>query len=168
MMEPLLLWILVGVLVLLIVVPFLIGLMLSPYQRATRVELVKAPIDATWGALSDLSRQTEWRTDLKSVQLKDDDEGMRWVENLAHGGKITARKQKEVLNKEIIIQLSKGSQVIGTREAVLSAVPGGTRITFTQTTVTKNPWQRLNMHMGSKIDKHLQSYIEQFKARFTR
>ncbi len=167
-MEPLLLWILVGVLALLIVVPFLIGLMLSPYQRATRVELVKAPIDATWGALSDLSRQTEWRTDLKSVQLKDDDEGMRWVEHLAHGGKITARKQKEVLNKEIIVQLSKGSQVIGTREATLSAVPGGTRITFTQTAVTKNPLQRLSMHMGSKIDKHLQSYIEQFKARFAR
>lgn len=167
-MEPLLLWILVGVLALLILVPLLIGLMLSPYQRATRVELVKAPIDATWGALSDLSRQTEWRTDLKSVQLKDDDEGMRWVEHLAHGGKITARKQKEVLNKEIIIQLSKGSQVIGTREATLSAVPGGTRITFTQTAVTKNPWQRLGMHMGSKVDKHLQSYIEQFKARFTR
>lgn len=167
-MEPLLLWILVGVLALLILVPLLIGLMLSPYQRATRVELVKAPIDATWGALSDLSRQTEWRTDLKSVQLKDDDEGMRWVEHLAHGGKITARKQKEVLNKEIIIQLSKGSQVIGTREATLSAVPGGTRITFTQTAVTKNPWQRLGMHMGSKVDKHLQAYIEQFKARFTR
>lgn len=167
-MEPLLLWILVGVLALLILVPLLIGLMLSPYQRATRVELVKAPIDATWGALSDLSRQTEWRTDLKSVQLKDDDEGMRWVEHLTHGGKITARKQKEVLNKEIIIQLSKGSQVIGTREATLSAVPGGTRITFTQTAVTKNPWQRLGMHMGSKVDKHLQAYIEQFKARFTR
>lgn len=167
-MEPLLLWILVGVLALLIVVPFLIGLMLSPYQRATRVELVKAPIDATWGALSDLSRQTEWRTDLKSVQLKDDDEGMRWVEHLAHGGKITARKQKEVPNKEIIIQLSKGSQVIGTREATLSAVPGGTRITFTQTAVTKNPLQRLGMHIGSKVDKHLQAYIEQFKARFAR
>lgn len=167
-MEPLLLWILVGFLVLLIVVPFLIGLMLSPYQRATRVELVKAPIDATWGALSDLSRQTEWRTDLKSVQLKDDDDGMRWIESLAHGGKVTARKQKEVPNKEIIVQLSKGEQVIGTREAALSAVPGGTRITFTETAVTKNPWQRLGMHMGAKVDKHLQNYIVQFKARFAR
>jgi uncharacterized membrane protein len=167
-MEPLLLWILVSILVLLILVPFLIGLLLSPYQRATRVELVKAPINDTWSTLSDLSRQTEWRTDLKSVQLKDDDEGMRWIESLAQGGKITARKQKEVVNKEIVVQLSKGNQVIGTREAVLSAVPGGTRITFTETAVTKNPWQRLNMHMGSKVDKHLQSYIEQFKARFKR
>lgn len=167
-MEPMLLWILVGIVVLLILVPFLIGLLLSPYQRATRVELVKAPINDTWGTLSDLSRQTEWRSDLKSVQLKDDDEGMRWIESLAQGGKITARKQKEVLNKELVVQLSKGAQVIGTREAVLSAVPGGTRITFTETAVTKNPWQRLTMHMGSKVDKHLQTYIEQFKARFNR
>lgn len=167
-MEPLLLWILVGFVALLIVVPFLIGLMLSPFQRATRVELVKAPIDATWEALSELSRQTEWRSDLKSVQLKDDDEGMRWVESLAHGGKVTARKQKEVLNKEIIVQLSKGPLVIGTREASLNAVPGGTRITFTETAVTKNPWQRLSMQMGSKLDKRLQSYIEQFKKHFAR
>lgn len=167
-MEPLLLWILVSILALLILAPFLIGLMLSPYQRATRVELVKAPINDTWSALSDLSRQTEWRTDLKSVQLKDDDEGMRWIESLAHGGKVTARKQKEVLNKEIVVQLSKGEQVIGTREAVLNAVPGGTRITFTETAVTKNPWQRLSMQIGSKLDKRLQAYIEQFKQRFTR
>jgi uncharacterized membrane protein len=168
MMEPVLIWIVVGLLGLLILVPFLIGLMLSPYQRATRVELVKAPIDDTWGALSDLSRQTEWRTDLKSVQLKDDDEGMRWIETLAHGSKVTARKQKEVPKKEIIVQLSKGSHVIGTREASLSSVPGGTRITFTETAVTKNPWRRLGMHMGSKVDKHLQNYIGQFKARFAR
>lgn len=167
-MEPLLLWILVSILALLILAPFLIGLMLSPYQRATRVELVKAPINDTWSALSDLSRQTEWRTDLKSVQLKDDDEGMRWIESLAHGGKVTARKQKEVLNKEIVVQLSKGEQVIGTREAVLNAVPGGTRITFTETAVTKNPWQRLSMQIGSKLDKRLQAYIEQFKQRFIR
>jgi hypothetical protein len=81
---------------------------------------------------------------------------------------VTARKQKEVPKKEIIVQLSKGSHVIGTREASLSSVPGGTRITFTETAVTKNPWRRLGMHMGSKVDKHLQNYIGQFKARFAR
>lgn len=167
-MDDMLIWVVIGLAVFLFILPMLIGLMISPTQTATRVELIKAPIDATWEALSDLSRQTEWRTDLKSIQLKDDDDGMRWVETSARYGKLVLRKQKEVPQKEIVVQVEKGERVIGTRKAALSAVPGGTRITFTETSDIKSPILRLRSQLRGGIDRQLQTYIEQFKARFNR
>lgn len=167
-MDDMLIWILVGIGVLLILIPVLFGLMISPFQRATRVELIKAPPEEVWSALTELSRQTEWRTDLKSVQLKDDDDGMRWIEQPAHGSKLVLRKMKEVRLKEIVVQMEKGSRVVGTRQAVLSAVPGGTRVTFTETSEIKSPLRRLRAQLGSGLDKRLQHYIQQLKHKFAR
>lgn len=165
-MDQLLIWVLAGVALLFITIPFLLGLMISPHQQATRVELIKAPPESVWDALSDLSRQTEWRTDLKSVQLKDDDDGMRWIEHTQGGDKIVARKQKEVAQKEIVIQMQKGTNVQGTRQAVLNAVPGGTRVTFTETTDISSPFKRLVAQVSSSLDKHLNHYIAQLKSHF--
>jgi len=167
-MDQLLIWVLVGVALLLIAIPFLFGLMISPHQQATRVELIKAPPELVWEALSDLSRQTEWRTDLKSVQLKDDDEGMRWIEHTQSGDKIVARKEKEVALKEVVIKTQQGASVQGTRQAVLSAVPGGTRVTFTETTDISSPFKRLFAQVSSSLDKHLNHYIAQLKHHFNK
>ena len=167
-MDDLLLWILVGVVVLLALIPMLFGLLLSPFQQATRVELIKAPIDRVWEAISELSRQTEWRDDLKSVQLKDDDNGLRWIEQPTRGSKLTVRKMKEVEQKEILIQMERGKKVLGTRLAILRQVPGGTRVTFTETAEVRSPLRRLFTHLGGKLDKRLNHYISNLKAAFNK
>ncbi|HPE61673.1 MAG: SRPBCC family protein [Thiothrix sp.] len=165
-MNDVLLLVLVGILVLVFLLPFLIGLLIAPSQQATRVELVKAPLDEVWAALSDLSRQTEWRDDLKSMQLKDDDEGMRWVELPVHGPRLVLRKIKEVPKKELVVQLERGKTPRGKRQAVFTAVPGGTRVTFTETSEISNPLGRFRAHIGSKLDKRLNHYIAQLKKHF--
>ena len=163
-MENTLLWVLIGLGVLFLVIPMFIGMMLSPFQQATRVELVKAPLDAVWSALSELSRQTEWRQDLKSVQLKDDDDGMRWIEIPTHGSRLTLRKLKEVDKKELVVQIERGKRVIGTRQAIFRPVPGGTRVTFTETSEIRSPLRRLFAHLSGKLDKRLNHYISSLKA----
>ncbi len=162
-MEGMTLWIAVGTGILLILFPMLIGMMIAPRQQAMRVELIRAPLDTVWQAISELNRQTEWRSDLKSVQLKDDDNGLRWIENPVRGGLLTLRKLKEIEKKEITLQLEKGSRVIGTRHALLRQVPGGTRVTFTETSEINNPTRRLFSHLGNKLDKRLNHYIGQLK-----
>ena len=165
-MEGMTLWIAIGTGILLILFPMLVGMMLPPKQQATRVELIQAPMDTVWQALSELHRQTEWRDDLKGVQLKDDDNGLRWIENPVRGSRLILRKLKEVQHKEITIQLEKGSRVLGTRHALVRQVPGGTRITFTETSEIKNPMRRLFSHLGGKLDKRLNNYIGQMKRAF--
>lgn len=167
-MDDMLIWILVGIGVLLVLIPFLLGMMISPQQQATRVELIKAPPEEVWRALSDLSRQTEWRKDLKSMQLKDDDDGMRWVEQPLRGRKVTLRKLKEVPQKEIVVQLEHGTEVVGTRQAVLNNVPGGTRVTFVETARIKSPLGRFRAQFGSRLDTRLNAYIAQVKNSFSR
>lgn len=165
-MEGMTLWIAVGTGILLILFPMLVGMMIPPRQQATRVELIQASLDKVWQAISELHRQTEWRDDLKGMQLKDDDDGLRWIENPVRGSRLTLRKLKEVEKKEITIQLEKGSRVIGTRHALLRQVPGGTRITFTETSEIKNPMRRLFSHLGDKLDKRLNHYIGQLKKAY--
>lgn len=167
-MESILSWVLLGLVIVIVLIPFLLGLLIPQHQQATRVELIRAPLDTVWEAISELSRQTEWRTDLKSVQLKDDDEGMRWIEIPARGGKVTLRKVKEVEKKELLLQMERGSTVQGTRLAILSAVPGGTRITFTETSELKNPLSRLFAQMGGKLDRRLNQYIAQLKQAYSK
>ncbi|WP_020560098.1 SRPBCC family protein [Thiofilum flexile] len=161
-----LVWVIIGIIVTLVVLPLLIGLMLPQQTRATRVDLVRAPIDQVWESLADLARHTEWRSDLKSVQLKDDDDGLRWLEHSKTYGKLVVRKVKEVHHKEIMMSFQRGKGFKGTREARLNAVPGGTRVTFTETRDIRNPITRLRNLFGSKLDIQLNQYISELKTKY--
>lgn len=159
-------WVIIGIIVTLLILPLLIGLMLPQQARATRVDLVRAPIDQVWDSLADLARHTEWRSDLKSVQLKDDDEGLRWLEHSKTQGKLTVRKVKEVHHKEITMSYQRGKGFKGTRQAIFNAVPGGTRVTFTETRDIRNPLARLRNQFGAKLDTQLNQYISELKAKY--
>lgn len=159
-------WILIGLGILLLLLPFLIGFLLSPYQQATRVELIKAPADDVWTELSNIAGQTQWRTDLKSVQMLDDDDGLRWVEQPQSGSEVVLRKLKETPSKELLVEMQRpGSR--GTREARLNAVPGGTRVTFTEMLESQSPLGRIKARMSGGLDQRLDTFIRQLQAHFT-
>lgn len=165
-MEYGLMWIALGVgLLLLLLMPVVLGLLMSPYQQVTRVELIKAPADEVWNALTDLPQQTLWRTELTSMQMIDDDAGLRWVEQSAGRQAIVLRKLKEIPLKELLLEMQQdGSK--GTRQARLNAVPGGTRVTFTEMLETRKPLGRIKARLGGNPDRHLDHFIQQLKARF--
>ncbi|MEN9433796.1 MAG: hypothetical protein RLZZ422_1385 [Pseudomonadota bacterium] len=162
-----LVWVIIGIIAALMILPVLIGLMLSPHSRTTRVELVRAPVDQVWESLADLARHTEWRSDLKSVQLKDDDQGLRWIEHSKNLGKLTVRKVKEVPQKEITMSYQRGKGFKGTRQALLAGVPGGTRVTFTESRDIRNPITRLRNQFGAKLDNQLNQYISELKNKYS-
>ncbi|WML91386.1 SRPBCC family protein [Thiothrix lacustris] len=158
-------WIVISIGILLALTPLFVGFLMSPYQQVTRVELIKASADAVWEALSDLSQQALWRTDLARMQMLDDDDGLRWVEQAAGGQPVVLRKIKEIPLKELLLDLrQRGSK--GTRQARLSAVPGGTRVTFTETLETHTSIGRIKARMNGDPDKRLDHFIQQLKARF--
>ena len=159
-------WILISLGVVLALIPIFVGLLMSPHQQVMRVELIKAPADAVWEALSDLSQQALWRTDLARMQMLDDDDGLRWVEQTVGGQSIVLRKLKETPLKEFLLGMQqRGSK--GTRQARLNAVPGGTRVTFTETLETHTPFGRIKARLGGSPDRRLDHFIQQLKARFT-
>lgn len=165
-MEHGLMWIAVTLGILLVLLPVLIGLLISPYQQVTRVELIKAPADEVWNALADLPQQTQWRADLKSMQTLDDDAGLRWVEQSGDGNAITLRKLKEIPRKELLLDMQQNGSK-RTRQACLNAVPGGTRVTFTEMLETRTPLGRIKTRINGGPDRHLDHFIQQLKARFT-
>lgn len=157
------LWIFIGIVALLILLPLLMGLLMPPLQRATRVELIRAPLDVVWDNIADLPRQTQWRSDLKNVQFKDDDQGTRWIEQSSSMGTMTVRKKFEDEQREVILILEKG-KMQGKRHLLVSGVPGGTRLTINEERVIPSPLGRL----FNKIDKQVNQYIDDLQAYFVK
>lgn len=159
-------WVILVISILFLLIPVMIGLLISPFQQVTRVELIKASADEVWKALTDLPRQTQWRSDLKSMQMVDDDAGLRWIEQSEDGKAITLRKLKETPPKELLLEMrQRGCK--GTRQACLNAVPGGTRVTFTEMLETHTPIGRIKARLGGAPDRSLDHFIQQLKASFT-
>ncbi|QTR48528.1 SRPBCC family protein [Candidatus Thiothrix anitrata] len=157
---------LLGALVLLLLLALLIGILLPAREQVTRVELFKAPVAEVWEALSNLPGQAQWRSGLKSVQTLDDDEGLRWVEQPQQGAASILRKTKEIPLQELILE-ARQSGVLTTRQARLSNVPGGTRVTFTQTLQIAMPLRRLGNRMQGGVDNRLDNFIRQLRTKFS-
>lgn len=159
------LWIVLGLCAALVMSPFLIGLLISPRQQVTRVELVKAPATEVWEALNNLQLQAQWRMGISSVQMLDDDDGLRWVEKPERGRPVTIRKLKEMPPQELLLEIQQGSAK-GTRQARLNAVPGGTRVTFTEMQEIRSPLARLANSRQGGLDGRLDSFIQELKNHF--
>lgn len=158
-------WIVAGLVAALFMLPFLIGLMMSPRQQVTRVELIKASAEEVWEALSNLQVQTQWRKGLASVQMLDDDEGLRWLEKPENGRPVTIRKIKENQPQELVLEIHSGN-VKGSRQARLNAVPGGTRITFTEIQEVSSPLARLAARRQGGLDGKMDRFIQELKEHF--
>jgi hypothetical protein len=158
--------IVLGVVTTVLLLLLLAGASLPARQQVTRVELLKAPLDAVWEALDDLPRQIQWRTGLKSVQMLDDDHGLRWVEQPLSGRAVTLRKLKALPAKELLLEMQQGRNK-GTRLAQMNTVPGGTRVTFTEMLETRSLTGRIRARLGGGLDQQLDSFIQQLKTKFT-
>lgn len=155
---------LLGTLILVFLV-LLIGMLLPAREQVTRVELFKAPIADVWEALSNLPGQMLWRTNLKNIQTLDDDDGLRWVEQLLQGTTVVLRKTKENPLQELTVELRQRG-MCATRQARLNSVPGGTRVTFTQTLQINMPFRRLLNRFRGGVDSHLDDFIRQLRVKF--
>ncbi len=62
------------------------GFLLPKGHKASRTESYAAPPDAVFGAITDVRRHTEWRSDLKEVDvLPDDGKGLLFRERGGNG-----------------------------------------------------------------------------------
>lgn len=157
---------LLGALVSLLLLVLLVGLLLPAREQVTRVELFKAPVAEVWEALSNLPGQAQWRSGLKSVQTLDDDAGLRWVEQPLQGAAVLLRKTKEIPLQELIVELQQRG-TLSTRQARLNTVPGGTRVTFTQTLQITMPIRRLLNRFHGGVDSRLDGFIRQLRVKFS-
>jgi hypothetical protein len=158
-------WIGLGILAVILLLLLLTGVLLPARQQVTRVELFKAPVAEVWEALDNLPGQTQWRNNLKSVQMLDDDAGLRWVEQAVKGRQVTVRKLKRLEQQELSLELRQRGG-LGGRSARLNSVPGGTRVTFAETLENRMPFARILSHLQGGVDTRLDGFIQQLRIRF--
>ncbi len=164
-MGSLLIWIVVGLVVLAVLGFLLVSYSLSPRQQVTRVELIKAPLAEVWEAVSNLPSQAYWRRGLRSIQMLDDDDGLRWVEHPEKGLPVTLRKLKEKPQQELVLAMI-NAEGHYTRQVRFSNVPGGTRLTFTDILETPSPFNRIKARTNGGLDSRLDQFIMQLRQKF--
>ena len=159
--------------VLLLVVLFDIGLLLGmrlPREHTVvRTMRLGAPRQAVWQAITDFSKQTEWRANLKSVERLPDRDGLPvWRESYKRMGSETLVTEQFIPPTYLVRTIAddKGP-MSGSWEFSLLTNPvgGGTAITLTERGSVRNPFVRFIAHDVMKY-RYIDKYLRQLAAKF--
>ena len=159
--------------VLLLVVLFDIGLLLGmrlPREHTVvRTMRLGAPRQAVWQAITDFSKQPEWRANLKSVERLPDRDGLPvWRESYKRMGSETLVTEQFIPPTYLVRTIAddKGP-MSGSWEFSLLTNPvgGGTAISLTERGSVRNPFVRFIAHDVMKY-RYIDKYLRQLAAKF--
>ena len=137
------LWIALGVIAVVIVVPIIIGLLL-PERFVGHIKVVfHKPPEDIWAALADIEKHPMTGKMMKGVDKLPDDNGLTaWVEDMGHGEKITVNTVESEPFTRIVRQMSSASAPMTSRwEYDLEPVDEGCRVTLNgETYIRRGNW----------------------------
>ena len=128
--------------------------------------LKRAPADV-WNAVSDFSHETDWRTDLKSVERLPDQNGEPvWRENYKHMGPETLATAMTVPGVYMVRTITNPSGMMaGSWEYSVQPWGKDTKVTITEHGDIRNPFWR---YLSAKIFKYrwIDDYLRMLAAKF--
>ncbi len=161
------LWIALGVIAAVIIVPVIIGLLL-PERSVGQVKVVfrKSPEDV-WTALSDFEKHPMTGKMMKGVERLPDENGLAtWVEDMGHGEKITVTTVECEQPTRVVREMSSASAPMTSRwEYDLEPVDVGCRVTLSgETYIRRGNWIapifRFMMAVGGGVRKGLRIQMD--------
>lgn len=153
-------------LLILALLPFLVGLFIPKERTYTRTHTFSSPVDSVFKVVTDVKAQPEWRPEVKAIEvLSSSPAEQKWREVLHKGPAITFRAKRKIHNKlfEIeIVESSFGGYWVGTFEPLNS---GGTKVTFTETSIISNPYMRTISALVIDLNETIKQYIVNLQKR---
>jgi polyketide cyclase/dehydrase/lipid transport protein len=137
------------------------GALLPREHRATSAITVRAPREAAWDAIRDLSRVPEWWPEVKSARrLPDTDRQETWEETLGDGSVMTLANAEERPPEQLVRRIiSKPGDPFGGRWIYeVTGGPAGTTITVTEDGWVANPLFRVISRLAGH-HRTLDSYL---------
>jgi uncharacterized protein YndB with AHSA1/START domain len=145
--------------------PFLVGLSIPKERTYTRTHLFSSSVDSVFKVVTDVKAQPEWRSELKTVEMLSPTDDQQWREVLHRGPAITFRVKRKIPNKLFEIEIvgrSLQGHWLGTFQPVDG---GGTRVTFTETSIIPNPFMRTISALFVNLDETIGQYIANLQKR---
>ncbi len=165
------LWIILGTVAGMIVVPIIIGLLL-PERYVGQLKVIYAkPPDDVWAALADFEEHPMTGKRMKSIEKLPDENGMKtWVEDMGRGEKITVKTVLSEQPTRIVREMSAASMPMSSRwEYALEPVDTGCQVTLSaETYIRQGNWMvpvfRFMMVVGGGVRKGLRIQMDMVSA----
>lgn len=135
-------WVLIvgAVLVGLVAVMAIVGLMLPKAHVASRRARVAQPPAAVWAVVTDFAGMASWRSDLKSVEMLDEHDGLPAFREHGDNGDIAMQVVEMRAPEHLVVRIADPDLPFGgawTWE--LATEGGGTAVTITERGEVRNP-----------------------------
>jgi hypothetical protein len=156
-------WILivVGVIAGLIALMAIIGALLPKGHTAARTTVINKPPEVLWQAMTDCAAFSQWRTDVKSVEVLPDRNGHTvWRED-GKNGKITLETIEASPPSRLVLLIADPDLPFGGKWTYeLQPSPGGSRVTITEDGEVYNPIFRFMSHVFFSQSASIETYLK--------
>jgi polyketide cyclase/dehydrase/lipid transport protein len=156
-------WILivVGVIAGLIAVMAIIGALLPKGHTAARTTVINKPPEVLWQAMTDCAAFSQWRTDVKSVEVLPDRNGHKvWRED-GKNGKMTLETIEASPPSRLVLLIADPDLPFGGKWTYeLQPSPGGSRVTITEDGEVYNPIFRFMSHVFFSRSASIETYLK--------
>ena len=164
------LWIVIGIVGVLVLVPFIIGSLLPErYEGQTEAFLAKSP-EEVWAALLDYESHPMTGKMMKSVEALPETEWIvdlpAWVEDMGHGERVTVKTVEADRPVRLVRQMVSASMPMTSRwEYALEEADGGCKLSMHgETYVRRGTWMvpifRFMMVVGGGVKKGLDIQVD--------
>lgn len=145
----------------------LIGVLLPVKHVASRTQTFHAPPDHVWKTITSLSELTQWRKDLKRVEVLPDRNGLpSWKETDSHGNIIPFEVLESVPSQRLVAKIVDPALPFGgTWTYELRPTPDGSALTITENGEVYNPIFRFVSRFVMGHTRTMDDYLAALKAR---
>jgi hypothetical protein len=134
---------------------------LLPATRTGRAERIfSASAEAIVAAITDVERQTEWRTDVRSIEM----DGGSWIETNSAGERIRFAWTEQSADR-LALRFSSDLGYSGEWRAYLAPAPGGTKLSVEEQATITSPVGRLLARLFFDPAGFSNRYLDALEAR---
>lgn len=121
----------------------LVSVSLPKDRVVSRTVFIKAPVDKVWEAVTNVSGQIFWRSDLKKVEIKAPEEGRDvWVEVMSSGKSVTLKTISSKYPSLFHVEIVPSRFFKGYWEGEFIKNQSGTTVRIKETSRVDNPLYR--------------------------
>ena len=149
-----------AVLLLIVLIVLGLGYLLPAERNTTTTTLIDALPDRVYQILTDVEKQTVWRTELRSLTVQERGELVGWTEVRESGLDIRVHETAKAANRQYDVSFETSNGIRGTLAGALeSSSEGRTKLTVVETVIVDNPLMRVVCYVFLNLDTVMDTYL---------
>jgi len=143
----------------------IIGYLLEDPRKKEMSVKISAPIQQVWDTITDPKNQVNWRSDLESVEMEDDNKKI-WTEYPYSGPPITFKEEEKINHEKYTIKIVQTSGFSGYSTIRFIDKNSSTIIRFLEVSKVSNPYRRILSHIFYDPKQRMNTYVKDLRDVF--